>query len=399
MPEIKELLEQQKKAFADFRKANDERLDQLEAKGNTDPLLEEKVNKVNAELTALAVQLTEIEKALKRAGGTGEDDNEDVVAHKKAYLNFMRKGVEEGLADLEQKALSIGVDASGGYAVPEELDRDILKLMRDESPMRSVCSVKQIGAATYKKLVDLAGTASGWVGETAARPETGTPTLAELTPYMGEVYANPAATQEMLDDVFFDAEAWLAESVAEKFAEDEALSFLSGNGTNKPKGILDYTSVVTGDATRTFGQLQHKVAAAVAAITGDELIDIVYMLKKTLRKNAVWMMNGITVSLIRKLKDSNGNYLWAPGLQAGQPSSLLGYGIEENEDMDDVAAAKVGVMFGNFKRGYLIVDRMGIRTLRDPYTNKPYVHFYSTKRVGGMLQDSNAIKLLLQAAV
>lgn len=397
MPEIKELLEQQKKAFADFKKANNARLDQLDAKGNTDPLLEEKVDKANVEIAKLEKQLEEVYKKLNRPGGTGDDGNEDIVAHTKAFGDFLRKGSDAGLEDLEQKALNVGTDADGGYAVPDELDRNILTLLHDESPMRQVCAVAQIGGATYKKLVSVGGAASGWVGEAAGRPETNTPQLAELTPYMGEIYSNPAATQKMLDDAFFNAENWLAEEVAREFSEKEALAFLSGTGTNMPKGVLDYTSVVTDDDTRAFGSLQHKVTAGAAAITGDELIDIIYLLKKAARNGATWMMNGKTVSYVRKLKDSNGQYFWQPGLQAGQPSSLMGYGIAENEDMADIATGNVAVMFGNFKRGYLIVDRMGIRVLRDPFTAKPYVHFYTTKRVGGMLMDSNAIKLLLQA--
>jgi len=397
MNEVKELLEKQKKAFADFKKSNDQRLTDLEAKGNTDPLLEEKVNKSNEEISRLEKQLDEIYKKLNRPDGTGDGVDEDVAAHTKAYGEFIRKGHDDGLAELEQKALNVGTDADGGYAVPEELDKNILQLMRNESPMRQVCAVAQIGGATYKKLVSLGGAASGWVGETDARPETNTPPLAELTPYMGEIYANPAATQMMLDDVYFDAETWLQQEVATEFAEKEAAAFLTGDGTNKPKGILNYTSVTTADATRAFGQLQHKVTAAAAGITGDELIDLVYMLKKSLRMSAGWMMNGATVAAVRKLKDSNGQYLWTPGLENGQASKLLGYAINENEDMADVATGNVAVMFGNYQRGYLIVDRMGIRVLRDPYTHKPYVHFYTTKRVGGMLVDSNAIKLLQQA--
>lgn len=396
--DYKQLLESLQKAFADFKKANDERLEQLEAKGNTDPLLEEKVDKANAEITKLQGQLDELAKKQNRPAGMGDDVSEDVIEHAKAYGKFLRKGHEEGLVELQEKALNITTDADGGFAVPEELDRNILTLMKEESPMRQICTVITVGGATYKKLVSLGGAASGWVDEDDARTETNTPTLASITPFMGEIYANPAATQQMLDDVFFNAESWLAGEVATEFAEKEAAAFLSGDGTKKPKGILAYTSVVTDDATRTFGQLQHKATAGAAAITGDELIDLVYLLKKKYRTGARWMMNGNTLAYIRKLKDAtNEQYLWAPGLQAGQPSTLLGHPIAENEDMADIATGEVAAMFGNFKRGYIIVDRMGIRTLRDPYTNKPYVHFYTTKRVGGMLADSNAIKLLQQA--
>jgi HK97 family phage major capsid protein len=269
--------------------------------------------------------------------------------------------------------------------------------MRNESPIRRVCTVRQVGTSDYKKLVNIGGTTSGWVDEDDARPETAASKLAALTPHMGEIYSNPAATQQMLDDVFFNAEGWTAEEVATEFAEEENLAFLSGNGTKKPKGILAYTSVTTADATRTFGQLQHKETAGATAITGAELIDLVYLLRSKYRNGAAWMMNSTSMAYVRKLTDSvTGQYLWAPGLAAGQPSQLLGYAVEENEDMADVAASAVAVMFGNFKRAYMIVDRMGTRTLRDPYTNKPYVHFYTTKKVGGMLMDSLALKLLKQ---
>jgi len=397
MDALKELLAKQKKAFAEFKKTNDERLEQLEKNGSVDPVLADSVEKANTDIGAIQKQLDEMQAKMNRPGAGGSEKSDDVLAHEKAFSGFVRKGIEDGLEGLEAKALNVGTDADGGYAVPEELDRNILTLMKNESPMRQECQVVQIGAADYKKLVDVGGTASGWVGETTARPETNTPQLAQITPYMGEVYANPAATQQMLDDSFFDAEGWLAQSVAFNFAEYEAAAFLSGTGVLQPKGILDYTSVTTADDTRAFGTLQHIAAAAAAVFTGDELITMVYTLKKSLRTGSKWMMNSLTTAAARKLKDSTGQYLWQPGLAGDQPSTLLGYAIAENEDMPDATTGNTAIMFGNLKRAYLIVDRMGIRTLRDPYTNKPYVHFYSTKRVGGMLQDSNAVKLLLQA--
>lgn len=397
MDAVKELLKKQKEAFQQFKEANNERLDQLEAKGNTDPILEEKVDKASADISKIEKLIEDLIKKANRPGGTGES-NPDVEAHEKAYRDFIVKGIDVGLAELQVKALSVGVDADGGFAVPEKLETDVLQLLYDVSPMRQECSIDQVGGETTKSLVDIGGTSSGWVGETVARPETDTPQFAEIAPIMGEIYANPATTQRALDDPFVKVERWLAESVAKEFAKKEGAAFLTGDGTNKPKGILAYTSVTTADATRTFGQLQYKETAAETAVTGDELLDIVYMLKKAYRAGAKWMMNGLTVKLIRKLKDSDGNYLWAPGLVAGQPSSLLGYSISENEDMADVAESATAVMFGDFKQTYTIIDRMGTRTLRDPYTHKPYVHFYTTKRVGSKLMDSNAMKLLTQKA-
>lgn len=404
MPDVKlqETIDELQGAFGDFKKSNDERLATLEKKGHVDPLLLTRIDKTDTEVDKLQKEVDRIVKELlAKANRPNRGDHQatpEELEHKAAFSRFMRKGDESNLLELQAKALNITTAADGGYAVPTELDRNILSLMQNDSPMRALCSVVTVGSSDYKKLVNLHGTASGWVDEDDARTITGTPTLAPLTAFMGEIYANPAATQQMLDDSFFNAEAWLAGEVATEFAEKEALAFHSGSGTKQPKGITAYTSAATVDGSRAFGTLQHLVAAAEAAVTGDELITLQYSLKAKHRKNANWMMNALTLSAVRKLKDDNGNYLWQPSFQAGTPSTLLGHGVAENEDMADMAADAISVMFGNFKAGYMIVDRMGSRTLRDPYTNKPYVHFYTTKRVGGMVADSQAIKLLKQAA-
>jgi len=398
MDKLKELLEKQGKAFEAFKEANDSRLKAVEEKGNSDPVLDQKVDKANEDIGNILKQIEDIQaKANRPNSGADSGKSQEVLDHEEAFTKFLVKGTDEGLEGLEKKALNVTTDADGGYAVPEEFDRNILSLMRDQSPMRQVCNVIQVGTSDYKKLVNLHGAGHGWVDEDDARPETDTPTLARITPFMGELYSNPAATQTMLDDSYFNAEAWLLDEVTSDFAEDEADAFLNGTGTKQPKGILQYTSATTADGVRAFGQLQHVVTAGATAISMDELIGLLYTLRKAQRNGATWMANGQTYAYLRKLKDSNGNYLWQPSTQAGQPASLLGYGVTENEDMADIATGVVSVMFGNYKRGYTIVDRMGTRTLRDPFTNKPYVHFYTTKRVGGMLVDSEAIKLLQQA--
>jgi len=198
--------------------------------------------------------------------------------------------------------------------------------------------------------------------------------------------------------MFFDAEGWLQAEVARDFAEREGNAFLLGNGTNKPKGLLAYTLSTDPDGTRDFGKLQKVHSGEAGKFDGDDLISLVYALKRGYRSNASWMMSGLTVAACRLLKDDQNNYLWQPGLQAGQPSTLLGYGIVENEDMPDVAVDANAVLFGDFRRAYTIVDRIGTRVLRDPYTNKPNVGFYTTKRVGGMLTDSQAVKVLTLSA-
>lgn len=401
--ELRTGIKQLGEAFTEFKKTNDERLAKL-GKGETDPLLEGKLKELNEKLSELDTFKKNTEEALKkkgRPGLTGGDDNEDVAEHKKAFGGYVRKGREDGLRELEQKAINLGTDADGGYGVPEELDRNITQLERDSSVMRTIANVITVGTDEYKKLVNIGGAGSGWVGETDARPGTNTPKLAQIAPYFGEIYANPAVTQKSLDDIFFDVEAWLAEELAWEFTQQEGAAFITGNGTLKPKGFLAYAnSAVTDKAgTRPFGTLQFVTSGAAAALSNaDRLIDLVHSLRRGYRQNAKFLGNNLTLAALRKLKDSDGNYLWRPGLEAGVAGTLLGYGYEEDESMPDIAADALPLAFGDFKRGYTIADVRGTRVLRDPFTNKPYVQFYTTKRVGGGVMDSLAIKLLKIAA-
>lgn len=395
---LKELLQKQGEAFDEFKKTNDARL-QAKADGKSVEAYEAKLAKINEDLSLipkLKAAVQSIETKLNRPGALGDVDP-DKAEHKAAFGKFLRKGVDDGLGELQQKAYNITTDADGGYAVPEELDRDILQLMRDISPMREVCIVITVGGSDYKKLANKGGTNGGWVDEDDSRPGTNSSQMAILTPFMGEVYAYPQATQQMLDDVFFNAEAFIQDECAATFAEMEGAAFTTGDGTKKPKGFLAYATAATADGVRAFGTLQHIVSGAAddwaASNPQDRLLDVVYSLKKGYRANANWMTSKAMLADVRKLKDSEGNYIWRPGLEAGQPDTLLGYRIAENEDMPAKAANALSIAFGDFKRGYTIVDRIGTRILRDPYTNKPFVGFYVTKRVGGFLADSNAIKL------
>ncbi|EPG5279303.1 phage major capsid protein [Pseudomonas aeruginosa] len=393
--DVKQVAEELGAKFDEFKQKNDKRVEALEAEKGK---LVEQVETLNEKLGQLDDMKSALEKELagmKRPDGTG---TKAASEHKSAFMQFVRKGIDTGLGELQAKALQIGVDADGGYAVPEELDRNIIELLRDESPMRQVCNQIFVGTPDYKRLANLGGAGSGWVGETAPRPETSTPTLAQISAVMGELYANPQATQTSLDDMFFDVEGWLNSEVGREFSEKEGAAFLLGDGVNKPKGLLAYPFAVAGDKTRPYGTLQRLVSGNAGAFNGDNLIDLVQAVKAGYRRAGVWMMNNLTVAYVRKLKDNEGNYLWRPGLEVGQPSSLLGYGITENEDMPDIAADANALAFGDFKRAYTIVDRIGTRVLRDPYTNKPYVGFYTTKRVGGMLVDSQAVKVLTLSA-
>lgn len=402
MSDAAKKLEDIERAFDEFKSKNDSVIAEEIKKGTADVVRKEEVDRINGDITKLMDEMKALEAKANRPGAGAEGLTADQAEHKAAFGRWARKGVEDGLAELEAKALNVTTSADGGYAVPEQLDRSILDLVKLVSPIRSLANVVSIGGAEYKKLVNLRGTASGWVGETSTRPETSAPTFAELSPFMGEIYANPAATQRMLDDAFFDVEMFLANEIADEFAKAEGTAFVSGNGTNQPKGFMAYTINTSSDAVRTFGHIQKVktgVAAGFVATTtssnpGDTFISVIHAMKSPLRNGASWVMNSGTLAAVRKLVDLDGNYIWRPGLTENQPSSILGYAVTEVADMADIAQTSNSIAFGNWKRGYTIVDRMGTRLLRDPYTNKPYVQFYTTKRVGGMVVDSEAIKVL-----
>lgn len=308
--------------------------------------------------------------------------------------HYLRKGLESGV---ELKALAGTTDSAGGYAVPEEIDAEIGRLLTSISPIRAIANVVRVGSSGYRKLVTAGGTPSGWVSETAGRPETATPTFIEVAPPFGELYANPAASQAMLDDAAFDVEAWLAQEIATEFARAEGSAFVGGNGVNRPKGFLAGPTSAQADGARAFGTLQYLATGTVAgfgADPADKLIDLVQALRPPYRQGASFVMNSATASAIRKFKTSDGAFLWQAGLSAGQPDTLLGYPVVEAEDMPDVTADSLSIAFGNFRAGYLIAERTETQILRDPYTNKPFVHFYATKRIGGQVANSEAIKLL-----
>lgn len=393
LAELKRLLEEKGRAFEEYKKQNDERLTALGKASSTEDF-DAKLQKFDERIAELTRSIKAGETERARLGNPGAEETAD-PEYKAGFVKFMRKG---DVAAIEAKAVNTGTDSDGGYAVPEQIDTDILKLLGRETPMREICGQITIGTEEYKKLVSLGGAGSGWVGETDARPETGTPQLAQVAPFFGEIYANPAATQKSLDDMFFNVEGWLTDEVVTTFTEKENAALTSGDGVKKPKGFLAYANAATGDATRPFGTLQFVLSGAAAAVTPDALLDLVYALKRGYRRNAAFVLNNLSVASVRKLKDGQGNYLWQPGLQAGEPDRLLGYQAVENDDMPDVAANALAIAFGDFRRGYLIADRVGIRVLRDPYTNKPFVQFYTTKRVGGAVVDSNAIKLMKIAA-
>lgn len=390
--DVVQVAQELKQRFEEFKSVNDK---QLEAIAQQKSKLAEQVDTLNSKLSELDNLKTNLEKELaefkRPAGG-----NKQASAHKEAFARFIRKGDDQGLAELEQKAMQTGVDADGGYAVPEELNTDILSALRDEVVMRQECNVITVGTPDWKKLVNKGGISSGWVDETDPRPETGTPQLGVITPVWGEIYGNPYATQTMLDDAFFNVESFITDELTQEFAEREEEAFTMGDGNKKPKGFLAYAIDAKDDKARDWGKLQNITSGTVKVISADDIVSLTYTLRKVYRNGAKFMMNNQSLLAVRLLKDDKGNYIWQPGLQVGQPSLLSGFAVAENEQMPDIGdtSGKAPIAFGNFKRGFYIFDRIGIRMLRDPYTKKPFVGFYTTKRVGSMLNDSNAIKLL-----
>ena len=325
-------------------------------------------------------------------GGVAGSDN-DASPEMKGFVDgYLRAGRET-----ELKSLSMGVPADGGFAVPRQIDAEIARRLARLSPVRSVANVVQTSTSGFRRLVSIGGTASGWASETGARTETNSPMLAEIVPPLGELYANPSATQQMLDDGAFDVGTWLANEIATEFARAEGAAFINGTGTNQPRGFLAGPTAATNDTVRAFGTLQFITSGnATGFDTAPEakLIDLVFSMKAGLRQGAVWMMNSATLAAVRKFKSADGSFLWQAGIIDGQPSRLLGYPVVEAEDMPGIGAGNFPIAFGNFKAGYLIAERKATTILRDPYTNKPYVQFYATRRVGGQVLDSDAIKLL-----
>jgi HK97 family phage major capsid protein len=375
-------------AFEAFKDANDDRLAQIEKRMSADVVTTEKVDRINKAVDELILKSRRPALSAERIVEPSE--------HKRAFDGYVRKGEAHGLAALEAKAMSIGSNPDGGFLVPQETEIEIGRLLSKASPMRQIADVRTVSSSIYKKPFVTTGTAAGWVGETAARPQTNSPTLAELQFPAMELYAMPAATQALLDDSAVNLDEWIAREVETVFAEQESEAFIVGNGTNKPKGFMDYAKVAnTSWVWGSTGYIPTGVAGNFAGSNpSDKLVDLIYALKAGYRQNGRWILNRATQAAIRKFKDTQGNYLWQPAATADGNASLLSFPVVESEYMPDIATDAHAIAFGDFKRGYLIVDRVGVRMLRDPYSTKPYVLFYTTKRVGGGIQDFDAIKTL-----
>lgn len=385
-----------------YRSANEERLAEIEARQSADPLTEQKLARMDATLddTMRRIDRISLERGRPALAQDGAARDPLVAEHKAAFAAYVRSGEAGGLKRLESKALSAGSGPDGGYLAPSTVEGEILRRLSAVSPIRSLATVRTISSGTYKKAFSTTGPASGWVAETAARTQTNAPTLAELSFPAMELYAMPAATQTLLDDAIVNIDQWIAEEVESVFAEQEGAAFVNGDGVDKPKGFLAYPTVAEASwSWGNIGVLNTGAAGAFPASNpSDVLVDLVYALKAGYRQNAAFVMNRKTQAAIRKFKDSTGSYLWQPPASAGAPATLMGFPLVEAEDMPNIANNAVSIAFGDFRRGYLVVDRAGVRILRDPYSAKPYVLFYTTKRVGGGVQDFAAIKGLKFAA-
>ncbi|MFN7510400.1 MAG: phage major capsid protein [Betaproteobacteria bacterium] len=417
LKEVKDLIEKQGQAWEEFKKTNDAAI-QAKADGKA-------IGDLEAKLASLNEALDKVQAKLSRPGvmATKSEDRQspEAEAYKAAFMNWVRNpsdperrtalqlrarelrkvetkagGDEDGFETRAVQTVT-STGSAGGFALPEIIERQIQRLSVDISPIRQIATVRTVGSPDYKELFDINGAAFEWVGEAGTRSQTNTPDLAEVAPTFGMASARPRASEESLDDLFFDVESWLINSAAEAIAQGEGLAFVSGNGTNRPTGFLaGPTPVTTVDASRAFGTLQYIASGQAAALptSADVFFDLVYALRARYRANATWVLNKLVLSSVRKYKDTTNQYLWQPSLSMSQPETFMGYPIAEAEDMPAVGANAFPVAFGDFREGYLIADRVGMRMTRDDITVPGFVQFYIRKRVGGRIRNSQAIKLL-----
>jgi len=433
-PSIKsvgEALDKIATAFDEYKKTNDARIEAIKA-GKSTADFEAKLARIDEHIGTLEDVKSRLEKAetkLARPGAQGgsRDDrvSPEAEAYKSAFLSWVRSPddldrrslLQQRAKDLRRvEAKAFGDDdgfetrasqtatttgAAGGFALPEVIERQIARLSLDIGPIRQIATVRTVGSPDYKELIDVGGAAFEWVGETDPRNQTNTPDLAEVAPTFGMGSAKPQASEESLDDLFFDVENWLIESASEAIAQGEGAAFVSGNGTKKPTGFLAGPApLATADSSRAFGTLQYipSLQAAAMPTSADTFYDLIYALRARYRANARWVTSKLLVAALRKYKDTTNNYLWQPSLVAGEPSTFMGYPIVEAEDMPAVGAGAFPLAFGDFKEGYLIADRVGMRMTRDEITSPGFVKFYVRRRVGGKLRNTQAIKLLKIAA-
>lgn len=411
-------------AFDEFKKVNDQRLEELN-KGNEARAreLDEKLGRIETEIVSetrkkkeleqrLAVQQDRIEilEALNdRPKGTIQDKIR--TEHRELFMEWMRKGGNAPEVDAkyqqllvkarEVKDVVLGTVAAGGYALPEEIGATIDKLMLRRSEILGEVRNVVVGSSDYKELVTIHGGTSGWVGETGSRSATGTPNLRERAPTWGEMYAYPQVSEWALQDIMFNVEEWLVNDIADGMAVALSTAIYNGNGTAKPTGVFNGAAVTTADYAspmRAAAVIQYiPLASETSPETYgmDTLFDLVYSLNPAYRSNAKFGMNTVTQGATRKLKSSDGVYHWQPSLQMGQPDRLMGYPVFTWEDLGNSSAANAyAVTFGDHRRGYLMCTRTSFAVTRDNVTNPGYQRFYVRRRYGGCVLNNDAIKVL-----
>ena len=389
------------KAFSEFKAENDTRL-----KGKADVVTDEKVERINAEVGKLQAAIDEMNTRLAAAqagAGTQEPVSPEDRAYASDFKEWFKSGEKDSAVRAAQRtgiraAMSAGSPADGGYVAPVEWDRQITGKLKIVSPFRQYATVQSITGQGYTHLYNDRAVGSGWVGETAARPATSTPQLAPLDFRTGQLYAFPFATQDLLDDALINIEEWLGGEVETEFARQEGIAFASGDGVNKPYGILTYVTGGTNAARHPWGAIPTVNTGDATKLTLDGFIDLIYNLPAAFQGNAKLFMNRQSVATARKIKDAAGGYLWQPSVEAGQPATLAGAPIVDLPDMGNVAANAIVALYGDMAATYVVVDRIGIRVLRDAYTNKPFVGFYTTKRVGGGVKTPEPMRALKVAA-
>jgi HK97 family phage major capsid protein len=368
-----------------------------------DGMTRETFTKLNARIDELTDQLKATQAQALRTNATAIN-GVDADPARDVLVKYLRRGEqrltshERDVLEQHQKALSVDSDPDGGYLVTPQQSARIIEVVYETSPMRQVATVETISTDALEGLFDGDEAAAAWVSERGARAETATPQLGQWRIVTHELFANPRATQKLLDDSAVDIEAWLSRKVADKFARTENLAFVKGNGVGQPRGFTTYP-----DGTSPRGTIERIPSLDASSIAAEGIYNVIYGIKAAYRAGAVWVMNRATLGIIRTIRDDSGatagtgQFMWSPGFGT-QPATLAGYPIVEFEDMDDVSAGNIVAGFGNFRQAYTIVDRIGIRVLRDPYSAKPHVEFYTTKRVGGDVLNFEAIKLMDVAA-
>lgn len=431
--EIKSLIEAQGKAWEEHKKTNDELL-KAKAEGKAVADLEAKLSKVSAEMDKLSELKADFDKFLlesQRPGASKGDENTEAECkqwnamlradfqskgrsipaevsgdaysqYKSAFYSLVRHGDIERLSADERKALSAGSDPDGGYLLPASTVGRMVKKVYEQSTMRQLANVVALSTDALEGIVDNDEADAGWVSEMGTRNDTDTPQVGKYRIEAHEMYAQPKVTQKLIDDAATDVEAWLADKVADKFARVEGTAFWTGDGVGKPRGLAAYATAATGDGSRAWGTFEHVITGANGAFhttKADPLQDLLGAFKDHYLQGATFVMRREVRTLIRKMKEATSDrYLWEPSLQAGQPDRLLGYPVRIDQYMSSLTTGSLSLAFGDFREAYTIVDRIGVRTLRDPYTAKPYIRFYSTKRTGGGAVNFEAVKFLKFAA-